>query len=133
MVCSVDAIQAVGVLPFSVRAIQADFPRPDGHKWLLGPEGLGFFYVRPDMMEQLQPVEFGWHMVADVGNYDRRDWSLAPTRRLTNVAAPICWPAAALNGQHRIIAGGGHGTGGDSGRHQCAVSAGITAGYGRCV
>src|SRR5690606_41561665 len=38
----VDAIQAVGVLPFSVRAIQADFAMADGHKWLLGPEGLGF-------------------------------------------------------------------------------------------
>ncbi len=99
----VDAIQAVGVLPFSVRAIQADFAMADGHKWLLGPEGLGFFYVRPDMMEQLQPVEFGWHMVADVGNYDRRDWSLAPDARRYECGSPNMLAAAALNASTGLL------------------------------
>ena len=39
----VDAIQQIGVLPFDVQAIRADFAAADGHKWMLGPEGLAVF------------------------------------------------------------------------------------------
>ncbi|KPJ90757.1 MAG: class V aminotransferase, partial [Gammaproteobacteria bacterium SG8_15] len=40
----VDAIQSVGALSFDIQECQADFAMADGHKWMLGPEGLGFFY-----------------------------------------------------------------------------------------
>ncbi|MDK2778871.1 MAG: aminotransferase class V-fold PLP-dependent enzyme [Pseudomonadota bacterium] len=99
----VDAIQAVGALPFSVRAIQADFAMADGHKWLLGPEGLGFFYVRPQIMEQLPPAEYGWHMVADMGNYDRRDWQPADDARRYECGSPNMLGAAALNASTSLL------------------------------
>ncbi len=99
----VDAIQAVGALPFSVRAIQADFAMADGHKWLLGPEGLGFFYVRPQIMEQLPPAEYGWHMVEDMGNYDRRDWQPAADARRYECGSPNMLGAAALNASTSLL------------------------------
>ncbi|NQD96371.1 aminotransferase class V-fold PLP-dependent enzyme, partial [Pseudomonas sp. CrR25] len=37
----IDAIQQLGALPFDVQAYQCAFAMADGHKWLLGPEGLG--------------------------------------------------------------------------------------------
>src|SRR5262245_55751986 len=42
----VDAIQGLGVFPLSVRHTSIDFLAADGHKWLLGPEGAGIFYIR---------------------------------------------------------------------------------------
>ena len=39
----VDAIQGLGPLLIDVRRTPIDFMAADGHKWLLGPEGAGFF------------------------------------------------------------------------------------------
>jgi selenocysteine lyase/cysteine desulfurase len=51
-----------------VRRTPIDFLAADGHKWLLGPEGAGLFYVRRDWIERLRPVGVGWHSV--VGSYN---------------------------------------------------------------
>jgi cysteine desulfurase/selenocysteine lyase len=99
----VDAIQAVGALPFSVQAIQADFAMADGHKWLLGPEGLGFFYVRPQIMDQLSLTEFGWHMVEDMGNYDRKDWQPAADARRFECGSPNMLAATALKASTDLL------------------------------
>ena len=59
----VDAIQSIGALPFDVTACQADFVVADGHKWMLGPEGLALFYVSDRAMDLLSLNQYGWHMV----------------------------------------------------------------------
>ena len=43
----VDGAQSVGNIPVDVPASGADMYAFTGHKWVLGPEGLGAFYVRP--------------------------------------------------------------------------------------
>jgi L-cysteine/cystine lyase len=43
----VDGAQSVGNIPVNVPASGADMYAFTGHKWVLGPEGLGAFYVRP--------------------------------------------------------------------------------------
>ncbi len=52
----IDAIHQLGALPFDVQACQCAFAMADGHKWLLGPEGLGVFYCRSDLRAQLEQV-----------------------------------------------------------------------------
>ncbi|MBL4700621.1 MAG: aminotransferase class V-fold PLP-dependent enzyme [Phycisphaeraceae bacterium] len=69
----VDGIQSVGLIPLDVQAIGIDFLAADGHKWLLGPEGLGFLYVHEDLVRLLHPTVIGWHSVVnpmDFGNYN---------------------------------------------------------------
>lgn len=73
----VDAIQSIGALPFDAQAVQADFVVADGHKWMLGPEGLALFYCRNDRLEELELHQYGWHMVANRGEFDRKDWAPA--------------------------------------------------------
>lgn len=84
----VDAIQSLGALPLDVRAIRADFVVADGHKWLLGPEGLALFYCRRELFESLRLRQFGWHMVEHLGDYDRRDWVPAHTARRFECGSP---------------------------------------------
>ena len=84
----VDAIQAVGALDLDVRAIAADFLMADGHKWMLGPEGIALFYCRRACLERLRLNQFGWHMVAHPGDYDRPDWRPAPSARRFEPGSP---------------------------------------------
>jgi len=59
----VDAIQALGVFPLDLRHTPVDFLAADGHKWLLGPEGAGVFYVRREHLDRLHPLGVGWNSV----------------------------------------------------------------------
>ncbi len=43
----IDGAQSVGDIPVNVRSSGADMYAFTGHKWVLGPEGMGAFYVRP--------------------------------------------------------------------------------------
>ena len=43
----VDGAQSVGAIPVGAEAIGADMYAFTGHKWVLGPEGMGALYVRP--------------------------------------------------------------------------------------
>lgn len=84
----VDAIQSLGALPFDVQAVNADFVIADGHKWLLGAEGLAVFYCRAELRERLHLLQYGWHMVEALGDYDRRDWQPAASARRFECGSP---------------------------------------------
>jgi cysteine desulfurase/selenocysteine lyase len=74
----VDAIQGLGVFPLDVGRSPIDFLAADGHKWLLGPEGAGVFYIRRELVNQLHPVGVGWNSVVDSFNFSRLDFKLKP-------------------------------------------------------
>jgi cysteine desulfurase / selenocysteine lyase len=56
----VDAIQACGAVPLDVAALGIDYLVCGAHKWLLGPEGVGFVYARPERARALVPRTAGW-------------------------------------------------------------------------
>jgi cysteine desulfurase/selenocysteine lyase len=85
---AVDAIQSLGALRFDVQACGADFVMADGHKWLLGPEGLGVFYTSPQGREALDLTQYGWHMVEQAGNYDDKTWEIAHDARRFECGSP---------------------------------------------
>jgi cysteine desulfurase/selenocysteine lyase len=84
----VDAIQSLGALPFDAQAVHADFVAADGHKWLLGAEGLAVFYCAPRHMERLKLHQFGWHMLQQAGDYSRSDWQPAKTAQRFECGSP---------------------------------------------
>lgn len=72
----VDAIQGLGAFPVDVRKCRIHFLAADGHKWLLGPEGCAIFYIRQEVQDLVEPVEFGWTNVAGYNDYGSRDMTL---------------------------------------------------------
>lgn len=56
----VDAIQAAGVVPLDVQASGIDYLVTGSHKWLLGPEGVGFLFAKPERAKALVPRTAGW-------------------------------------------------------------------------
>ncbi len=77
----VDAIQSLGAHRISARDSEIDFLTADAHKWMLGPEGVALFWVRPDLYERLRLSQYGWHMVAQAGQYDQATWEISPDAR----------------------------------------------------
>lgn len=84
----VDAIQSLGALPFDVTRCKADFVVADGHKWMLGPEGLALLYVADHQLERLALHQFGWHMVQERGNYDIKTWTPASDAKRFECGSP---------------------------------------------
>ncbi len=56
----VDGVQALGVVPVDVRAMDVDIFVGGAHKWLMGVEGLGYAYIHPRLLPQLHPRTAGW-------------------------------------------------------------------------
>jgi cysteine desulfurase/selenocysteine lyase len=66
----IDGTQSLGALRFDVRRIQPDMLAVHGYKWLLSPNGAGFFYISPQLRERLQPNVVGWRSHRDWRNVD---------------------------------------------------------------
>lgn len=71
-----DAIQGLGVFPLDVSQVPVDFLAADGHKWLLGPEGAGLFYLRQEHLDLLRPIGVGWNSVVHAGDFTNPELKL---------------------------------------------------------
>jgi selenocysteine lyase/cysteine desulfurase len=94
-----DAYQSAGSLPLDVRALDCDFLCGGVLKYLLGSAGLGFFYCRRELVEQIEPTATGWFADRDIFEMDIHDYSPAPTaRRFESGTPPVPPIYAAIAG-----------------------------------
>jgi cysteine desulfurase/selenocysteine lyase len=65
----VDGAQAAPHLRIDVQDLDCDFFAFSGHK-MCGPTGIGVLYDKKELLEQMEPIEFGGEMIDFVGLYD---------------------------------------------------------------
>lgn len=64
----VDGAHGTGMLSLDLHALGVDFYASSTHKWLCGPKGVGYLYVRKDRFDEIEPIF--------VGAYSDSGWSL---------------------------------------------------------
>ena len=74
----VDAAQSVPHMPVNVKQLAADFLVFSSHK-MLGPSGVGVLYAKESLLEEMDPLLFGSHMIASVTK-DTASWTTAPDK-----------------------------------------------------
>ena len=84
----VDAIQSLGALPFDINECHADFVMADGHKWMLGAEGMALFWVNPQIRDRIKIYQYGWHMTEESSNFDAPSWHPAKTAQRFECGSP---------------------------------------------
>ncbi len=74
----IDAAQSVPHMPVDVTSIDCDFLAFSGHK-MMAPPGIGVLYVKPSVLEGMDPFLRGGEMVREVW-YDHATWNDLPNR-----------------------------------------------------
>jgi len=86
--CLADSYQAVGAVDLDVGALGVDFVTGGTVKYLLGSAGLGFVYVRRELLERLLPTQTGWFADEDIFRMDISDYSPAADARRFDAGTP---------------------------------------------
>ena len=84
----VDATQAVGAIPVSSTSLPADVIVCAAYKWLLGPYGTGFAFLRTSIQDRLKPMTINWTSVEGTSNFrnlPKDDFTLARGARIFDV------------------------------------------------
>ena len=90
-----DGAQSVPHMPVDVRDLDCDFMAFSGHK-MMGPTGIGVLYVKPSIMDQMEPFLRGGEMVKQVWLEDAT-WNDLPMKfeaGTPNIADTIALGAA---------------------------------------
>jgi selenocysteine lyase/cysteine desulfurase len=83
-----DNYQDCGTRPVDVRAMDLDFFVTGTLKYLLGPPGLAFMYVRNELILSLAPTMTGWFAQTNPFAFDPQHLDLSPTARRFESGSP---------------------------------------------
>jgi selenocysteine lyase/cysteine desulfurase len=86
--CLADSYQAIGALDFDARELGVDFATGGTVKYLLGSAGLGFLYVRRELLPGLVPSQTGWFADENIFQMDISDYSPAADARRFDPGTP---------------------------------------------
>jgi len=83
-----DDYQDCGTRPVDVKALDLDFFVAGTLKYLLGPPGLAFMYVRKELISSLVPTVTGWFAQTNPFAFDPQHIDLSPTARRFESGSP---------------------------------------------
>src|SRR5215469_1109407 len=83
-----DDYQDCGTRPIDVKAMDLDFYVTGTLKYLLGPPGLAFLYIRKELIPTLAPTVTGWFAQANPFAYDPQHFELSSSARRFESGSP---------------------------------------------
>jgi kynureninase len=98
-----DCYQSVGTVPVDVQELGVDMVCGGSVKWLCGGAGAAYLYVRPGLLEELEPTMTGWAAHASPVAFETGAQRYAEgQRRMLNGTSPVVALLAATAG-HEIV------------------------------
>jgi selenocysteine lyase/cysteine desulfurase len=98
-----DCYQAVGALTVDVKKLDVDFAVGGMLKYLLGTAGLGFLYVRNELIPDLTPTNSGWFAQANITAMDITANRPSATARRFEAGTPAVVNCYAVEAGLKII------------------------------
>jgi selenocysteine lyase/cysteine desulfurase len=98
-----DCYQAVGSMTVDVKKLDVDFAVGGMLKYLLGTAGLGFLYVRKELIQELTPTNTGWFAQANITAMDITANRPSPTARRFEAGTPAVVNCYAVEAGLKII------------------------------
>ena len=94
-----DGAQGLGAVPTRIEELGCDFYAASGQKWLCGPNGLGYLYVRGELAERLPPPWPNYGVLTDSTRAFELDLHPDARRFAMGFPAPhqVEWALVALN------------------------------------
>jgi selenocysteine lyase/cysteine desulfurase len=83
-----DTYQAIGTMQFDVKKAGVDFAVGGMLKYLMGTAGIGFLYVREELIRSLTPTATGWFAQEDIMAMDITRYVPATTARRFEAGTP---------------------------------------------
>lgn len=83
-----DDYQDCGTRPVDIKAMDLDFYVTGTLKYLLGPPGLAFMYVRKELISSLAPTITGWFAQTNPFAFDPQHIDLSPSARRFESGSP---------------------------------------------
>lgn len=99
-----DCYQSLGTVPVDVQALGVDMACGGSVKWLCGGPGAAYLYVRPGLMEELEPRLTGWAAHASPFAFEigEQEYAEGP-RRLLNGTPAVAALFAATAGYEAVL------------------------------
>ena len=107
IVTAIDGAHGAGTFDLDLTQLGCDLYAGCCHKWLLGPSGTAFLYVREEMLERMEPVHIGaggdtgWDLFSNPPNLDgyvltahRFDYGTQSTSLMKGVSAAVAFHLA---------------------------------------
>ena len=88
-----DCYQSAGVMPVELKRWDVDIACGGSLKWACGGPGAGWLYVRPDLLDRIEPTLTGWLAHAEPFSFDMGPMRYADDRRRLETGVPG-FPAA---------------------------------------
>jgi selenocysteine lyase/cysteine desulfurase len=89
----VDACQAAGAVPLDVVRDGVDFLATSSHKFLLGSRGMGYLFVRRELVDRIRPISPGWRAARKpLESFYGPEMDLSPTA--SKLDSSLVWFAA---------------------------------------
>ncbi|MGW8267361.1 MAG: aminotransferase class V-fold PLP-dependent enzyme [Longimicrobiales bacterium] len=103
----IDGYHGAGQVPLDLGASGVDFYTAGPLKWLCGGPGLSYLYVRPDLVQDLEPRITGWFAAENAFDFDIREFRFHRDARRFEMGTPALPTVhTALGGQEIIDAVG---------------------------
>ena len=92
-ICGVDVTQGIGIVPYDVTQVGADFTIGSSLKWLCGVSGAAVIHSSEALMDRCSPELRGWFSQSNPFNWDLDAFAFAPDARKFGNGTPSVLPA----------------------------------------
>ena len=103
----VDGAQAVGAFPIDVKACNIDAFFAGGQKWMLSLQGVSFFYLRKELLEEFTLGAPGWRSMADMWDFLNYEQPTVANASRFEGGTPNFLGALSLNGAIDVLESAG--------------------------